>query len=687
MRRRWSPLLLVLALACSGCALLRGPKRVAPDSYRLEFEGLDTYSEDQLIRSALADLNDFVKDGYRKSAIDDAAYAIERHYRDRGFPFARVEYTYEAEPGALPLARFLIEEGPRTELVEAIIDRGDEANDVFPSEELEALFLPNKRGRTWYIENDVSSAASSIASLFVSRGYLDVAVSAPEVTFNDTRDEARVRVAITPGRAYVVGSIGLEGDLVLAREELVAALGIERGAEFFPRLPYEVRGRLADLYANRGHADIEVEVKRTIDEANGEVDLVYEIAPGPVVTIVDVRVVGNEETLESFVLKRLGIPKGSRYSRKELRDAASRLYETGLFSRVELGVPPDNGEERAALESTLRTLLVELDESSSKEIYVTPGWGSYEQARVTAGVRGRNFFGTGRTIKAEGTLSTRSVTGTVTLTDPYFLGSNYTTDLSLFGNRREEPSFTRLENGATLSFSRNWTRTFRTVAGYEYRRSDAIDIDPDAADIENNVRLSTLFFSPTLDTRDNFLSATKGSRNSLGVEWSTSALGSQLDFLRLRLYRSQYHALGTGTVLAMRAQTGLIFPISDTTAIPIQERFFNGGEDSVRSFREDELGPKDASGNPVGGEAFTLGSVELRQRIAGAFGGALFYDIGNVSPTTSDYLDFADFRSGVGLGARYMLPIGPLRLDAAWNPDARDDEDDFVVHFAVGMAF
>jgi outer membrane protein insertion porin family len=669
-----------LQLFLGSCALLGGPKRIAPESYDLEFDGRVSFSTRRLTRACLEDLNDFVRDGYRKSAIDDAAYAIERFYRDSGFPFATVDYDYEVD--ALPLARFRITEGPRTEL-----DRVDiEGHAEFPREELEALFFSPPGGlmgsnTTWYVQGDVASAVGTIASLYVSRGYLDVVVAKPTLTFDEAREHVSVEIVIDEGPRYAVGTIEFSGELVYTQEELLERAGFAAGDEYFPRLPYEVRGRLSDLYANRGHADVAVEVRRTIDVVNAVVDLAYEIVPGPLVTLAAIEVTGNEKTRESFVLSRLDVGPGSRYARNALRDGASRLYETGLFSRVDLSAPAGDGEPSD------RTLLVELKENAAQEVYVTPGWGSYEKARLTAGIRGRNFFGTGRSAKAEATVSTKSLTGTLTLTDHWFLRSPYTADLSLFGNRREEPAFTRLENGATLSFSRKWTRDLRTVAGYEYRRSDAVDVEPTAEELDEDVQLSTLFFAPTYDTRDSFLAATRGSRSTFGAEWATSALGSQLDFLRFRAGRSQYFPLREGTVLAVRAQTGLIFPIGDTDTVPIQERFFNGGEDSVRSFREDELGPRDANGNFTGGEAFTLFSAEMRQRIAGVFGAAVFYDVGNVAPETENYFDFDDMRSGVGAGLRYMLPIGPLRVDGAWNPTARTDEDDWVVHFAVGMAF
>ena len=128
----------------------------------------------------------------------------------------------------------------------------------------------------------------------------------------------------------------------------------------------------------------------------------------------------------------------------------------------------------------------------------------------------------------------------------------------------------------------------------------------------------------------------------------------------------------------------------------------------MRSFKQSELGPKDAYGRPAGGLAFNVFNVELRQRLIGNLVGTVFFDLGNISPnrsrselglppydSRSDILSdtfsqyFKDIRPGVGFGLQYLLPIGPARVDFAFNPDRDEErgEDLFVFHFSVGMAF
>src|SRR4029079_10620456 len=109
-------------------------------------------------------------------------------------------------------------------------------------------------------------------------------------------------------------------------------------------------------------------------------------------------------------------------------------------------------------------------------------------------------------------------------------------------------------------------------------------------------------------------------------------------FLRGRVETSRFWPLSPISVLAVSFRTGVIAPIQNTDEIPLQERFFNGGQDTVRSFREDELGPKDIHGNPTGGETFSVATIEWRHRLEGKLDGALFIDAGNVHNHANDYL-------------------------------------------------
>ncbi|NOT28915.1 MAG: BamA/TamA family outer membrane protein, partial [Planctomycetes bacterium] len=171
------------------------------------------------------------------------------------------------------------------------------------------------------------------------------------------------------------------------------------------------------------------------------------------------------------------------------------------------------------------------------------------------------------------------------------------------------------------------------------------------------------------------------------LEWADDTLGSDTEFVRAQLEFTRLVRLGDEDVLAASVRTGVIAPFGSTDELPLPERFFNGGENSVRSFQEDELLPAGALGDPLGGEAATTLNLEWRRLLTGNLAGALFIDVGNVALEVQDYLAFDGLRTGLGVGLRYLLPIGPVRVDLGVNPDPKDDEDELVLHFSVGLPF
>jgi len=252
---------------------------------------------------------------------------------------------------------------------------------------------------------------------------------------------------------------------------------------------------------------------------------------------------------------------------------------------------------------------------------------------------------------------------------------------------RENPSFDEESVGTGLFVTKDWDDIQSTTVGYQFKHSKVTNDDDDDEDDED-LDLSWFLVSHSYDTREPFFLPVSGVSVEGSQEWGDDLYGSSLNFLRTTLSLAWFKELREGTVFATSLRGGVIVPVGDDDRIPIQERFFNGGENTVRSYKQDELGPEDSDGDPRGGEAFKVANVELRQRIDETnFGVTAFFDIGDVHRQAENVLDVGDVGTAVGGGLMYVLPIGPLRLDFGWNPDPSEGEDDLVIHFALGFAF
>jgi translocation and assembly module TamA len=138
-----------------------------------------------------------------------------------------------------------------------------------------------------------------------------------------------------------------------------------------------------------------------------------------------------------------------------------------------------------------------------------------------------------------------------------------------------------------------------------------------------------------------------------------------------------------GSVVALRASLGSLFGAS--REVPLDKRFYAGGGGSVRGYDFQGIGPRDARDRPLGGSSLVEGSVELRQRVSGAFGMVAFVDAGSVG--TSSAPEFSDVRVGAGLGLRYATTIGPLRLDVGIPLNRQPGDSGYGIYVGLGQAF
>jgi outer membrane protein assembly complex protein YaeT len=670
-------------------------------SFEILFQGNEALSEAKLRREAAAELKAFDEQGHRTADIDDAAYQMQLAYRNAGYAFAKVDY--QIEKNDITRVIFTISEGPRV-IIRTIIFSGNQA---FNDDALKAFFEKNRTGlfgmdELPFVRSDFNAAIDEIRQSYIAQGYLDVLIEAPKLEFTEDRSVVDCYIAIQEGFQYTVSCIEFRGDIIAdaknnldrIRQELI-------GQPYFNRKKLLLQAQVIEVYGNQGFPDAVVDVKQQDKKNPEKVFLDVLIKSGPLINISAIEILGNQRTRSSFIQKRIRLKPGDRYDLSLQKASFRNLYKTGIFSKVDFELKKTNTSDK-------RVLVVKVEETSSKELFFEPGWGSYEQLRLRVGFQEKNLFGTGRIfgMQATGSLKAQSLVGN--LTDPFFLNTDIKAGLNAFYNRREEPSFTRRDVGMSVTMSKNLTEKVLSTGTYMIRNTEISGVDEIEEKSSENYDFASAKLQATYDTRNDIFFPTSGQRIFASVEQADDFLGSSINLSRLTGGARFFHQITRSTVIGARYATGLLVPGRDEITLPLAERFFNGGENTVRSFKESELGPQNRKGDPVGGYGVNTINIELRQRLIGNLIGTLFVDYGNISPNRSreeqgkspydsrsnvisDTFDdfFKGFRPGVGFGFQYLLPVGPARIDFAFNPD-RDsdrDEDFFVFHFSVGTAF
>ncbi|HEX5012231.1 MAG TPA: BamA/TamA family outer membrane protein [Planctomycetota bacterium] len=693
-------LLLPAAWLLAGCSSLDtdSGQQLLPGNYRLHLPGLTAASVSDA-RGALADdLHDLGERGFPRPAVDDGAWTLELLLRGRGRTFATVTWDLIVAGDGTADVIYHVDEGPEVELDDVHF----EGNVALPSSQLRSLFLPDDRSplgvtSTPYVESRVAAAVASTAALYLGAGFQRAEVGPARVSFSPDRAHASVVVPIIENLRYRVTRIEIRGETAVPAEALRREVDEFVGQPYFPQVGFAMRERLREKLGAAGYPDAVVTFAEQRDDGNGDVTLDFDVQAGPLVAIAAVRVAGTGRTEPGFVRERVALKPGDTWNTPAERDSYSTLHHSGLFKRVHIALETPDAAELAAA-GTLpagaepRALAVDVEEGPQREYFVEPGYGSYEGPRLVAGYRDRNVFGEGLTFHTEGAISPKVKRVLAGLTDPWlFPGPDISGDVSVFAGERQEPSFDSHEVGTALTFGHDFDARNSAYLVYSLRRTSVSQIkveDPSVVEAsQNTIDVASLALTSVHDSRDDLFAPTVGTLARITTELGGTVLGGGLDFLRGRLEASRFWPLSPISVLAVSFRTGVIAPIQDTDEIPLQERFFNGGQDTVRSFREDELGPKDIHGNPTGGETFSVATIEWRHRLEGKLDGALFMDAGNVDTDYAEYFGLHGFGYALGTGLRYQLPVGPVRLDWGWNPFPDKGDDIWAIHLSVGMPF
>lgn len=681
------------------------PARPQQDKpYTLSISGNKHFTAKELMKGAALELQLFEQKGYRKADIDDAAYQMRSAYLQAGYAFAEVDYTYEHQDNQVTVV-FKVDEGPRV-FIESINFVG---NSYVHSDTLNNFFkdLSKARGgqqKRIFIESEVKNGVSKIREYYRGEGFVDAVVHKPEFSFNENRSGVAVTINIDEGPQYFINDVVLSGDLFPElSQELDEIKKNFIGKTYFVRRKLMLRTNLAEAYDAAGYADAEIDIEVVNLDEPGRVNLTVEITSEAKITIGDVLISGNVSTRETFIRKRLELKPGDIYTNAKRLKSFSNLYDTGLFSKITIKLS-ESGQDGS------RDLEVKVTEIPSREYYIEPGWGSYEELRFGAGIYERNLLGTGKAGRLDGLISTKSETLTLSYTDPWLLQTDITMNVPLNFEHREEPSYTSEEIGLSVLFSRKFSKNLTLTAGYQYKVTQLFSLTDDSPLPlgEEDYNKGSMGLQAVWDTRDDIFYPSEGLRLSSSFDISLPALGSDLEYGRITLGGRYFWELPQEYIIGLRATTGLIIPMGNQANIPIRERFFNGGDNTVRSYKHSRLGPKDENNEPIGGLGYNVLSIELRKRFYKNFSTTFYIDAGNVSPnrsllendflpytSSSDLLDdtlndfFSEFKYGIGIGFQYLLPVGPIRVDIAYNPDPEEiwHEDTWVYHFSLGMAF
>ena len=627
---------------------------------------------------------------------------IAEYFESQGYFHTKVDFTTKAGGAGEEVIQYRIDRGERHKVAAVFV----EGNRYFDKATIRermyvrpASFPQSRYGR--YSETLLAQDRDAIAGLYRSNGFRDVEVKSRVVErYRGNANDIAVYIEINEGRQWLVSKLEIEGALPENRRALDELLQSQPGQPFSEYNVAVDRDNILDYYYNHGYPDADFQWTYSESSEPRRVDLKYTIQERGQKFVRRVLISGLDATDPGLVEERVELKEGEALSRAKMLDTQRKLYDLGIFSRVDMSLQNPDGDEAD------KYVLLDVDEA--KKYTVTGGVGAEIgkiggctdcvgepvgtagfSPRAYFGVTRRNFRGEGHILSFQARVSTLQQRGVLSYQAPQFQGSPNVNLLfsGLFENSHDVGTFTSMRREGSVQIGQKLSRATTMLYRLSFRRVSVsgLIIEPALIPLYSQpARIGMASWSLIQDRRDDPVDSHRGIYNTVDLGMAAQALGSQSQFTRFLGRNSTYHPLGKSQrfVLARSLTFGWLQRLSGQK-IPLPEEFFGGGAQSHRGFPENQAGPRDLdTGFPIGGNAMLLSQAELRFPLIGEnIRGVIFEDAGNVFSGLNSISfrvhqrndrDFNYMEHAIGFGIRYKTPVGPVRFDVgyAFNPPA-----------------
>ncbi len=551
-----------------------------------------------------------------------------------------------------------------------------------------------------------SDAVDEIIAVLRSEGYYGYTVE-PDVADGEPPQPV---VHIQTGPRFLIQAPGVEW--VGAAPVADAAKAGADSVKLTPGAP----GRAADVVAaegrvvaaieTRGYADAVAQPRVVIvDHADHSLRPTFKIAAGDLVRLDGVTVITDGRTNPAWVRGLAPWKHGDVYTPRAVAELERRLSDVGVYDQVAVSLAPKDKSVDG-----LRPVIVSLADRPPHTLELGAGFSTTGGTTInTNNLQGGADFSTTQGSGVDGKLiwyNRLHKADTLTLSAkvytiqqkldleldlPHWRRPRQTLKLgaALFGDRTD--AFNDYGGGARLEIERRYSRTSYVSLGAaaDYlTTTEKTAVNPQALPVGERLKLfiPSILAAFAVDKSNDLLNPTHGWRLDMRAEPTVVTGDRKLTYLKLQGEATAYLPLGrdAGTVLAARVHVGSIMG-GRLPDVPTNRRFFAGGGGSVRGYAYQAVGPRLSDNTPQGGLSLVETSFEVRQRVTGRWGIVGFVDAGSVGATTAP--DFQHMRAGVGVGVRYDLGFGPIRLDVATPIRRRKGDAAFQLYISIGQSF
>jgi len=533
-----------------------------------------------------------------------------------------------------------------------------------------------------YSASRVRRAAEKLREELRLRGYAQAKVEASRVDADKAKGGAMtLRVQVEEGPLWLVSELRYEK---ADPKEIGLTATPRAGQPWSPTLQQNITEEIRQAFFRKGYANVTIRLRPEAApavEGRRSVVAIAQIEPGPLVKVGEVRFEGNEHTSTTILRRRVRIKSGAPLNPVVLESSRYRLSRLGVFDAVDLRYDPPDGE--------VRDPVYVLREGPRYEANLLAGYGSYEQLRGGVEFRQMNLFGRAHQSRFELVQSMKGTHGEYAYSVPELFGETIDGTARVFGLQREELAFQRQEYGGNVTLKRQvpWIRAEGTV-GYTLQslRNRDNELTTRTAD-DTQVTVASINAGLTRDRRDSPLRPRHGYRWFGQVETASQGLGGQVNYERFELGGAYHFSVGQWQFVHIGLTHGVLttFGTTDLT-IPVNKRFFPGGDSSIRGYQDGEAAPRGPDERFIGAKTYTLLNLEYEQVVTESWSAVVFFDALGSAVKLADY-PFDERLYSVGLGLRYQTLVGPIRLEYGYNLNPRPGDPSGTLHLSIGFPF
>jgi outer membrane protein insertion porin family len=556
-----------------------------------------------------------------------------------------------------------------------------------------------------------------VREYYRSHGYIDVEVRGTKVE-RVSRKWLVVHLDLFEGRQYKIGSVQIEGTRLFPVADIQKKLKMTGGQTFTPDGLQKDSKAIEDYYGGRGYLDTSVRSVRVPNVQTGRMDVTYTVKEGELTYIEKIEIRGNTKTKDKVLRRELAVAPGDIYDTVRVTKSAERLKNLGYFAKVDTTPEPTAVPNR-------KNLVVNVEEQRTGTLTFGAGFSSIDSlvgfVEVTQGnfdlFNWPTFTGGGQKLRMRAQVGLQRQDYILSFTEPWFLDRQLSLGFDAFYREAGYLSsdYTEKRVGGDVRLGKAINQFLRWEVQYSLQdiaqSITATNISQELLSQSGTWLRSSLLTTLTYDTRDSVFLTMRGNRSELSGELVGGPLGGNVSIYKLNARTTFFFPFFNGHVLELIGAAGVADAygssrgsgptVTETVVnggvtnfvpvkvddVPLFDRYFLGGANTLRGFDYRKVGPKDINSEPIGGNTYVNATVEYSIPVVERVRFALFFDVGEVERNAYQFAA-GDLMGDVGGGVRLNLPVGPLRLDYGW-PIITDGLSGRTgkIQFSVGYQF